>query len=178
MTENQSLGPLFEPGESSRIIDDALNAAAKKVGPLTRRSLLDKDEPPEPPDVGLASLVPHPCVVLILRHRGRGKTALACRLQELKRTSPHLMELGYPQRPPVFSPRGMDSPMTSRTYRPMRSSMSCTSTWLMWLWLSTINGRSPLDCSVRFPFRLPSAQLSTVSDVLTPPRRGYFNGRK
>ena len=52
MTENQSLGPLFEPGELSRIIDDALNAAAKKVGPLTRRRppspCSDRARPPRP----------------------------------------------------------------------------------------------------------------------------------
>lgn len=46
-------------------------------------------EPPEPvppePDLALAALVSHPCIVLILGHRGNGKTALACRLQELKK---------------------------------------------------------------------------------------------
>ena len=38
-----------------------------------------------PPDIGLANLVPHPAIVLIIGHRDAGKTALANRLQELKR---------------------------------------------------------------------------------------------
>ncbi len=38
-----------------------------------------------PPDIGLANLIPHPAAVLIIGHRDAGKTALANRLQDLKR---------------------------------------------------------------------------------------------
>jgi len=40
---------------------------------------------PKPPvDAAVARLIHHPSVVLIVGHRGSGKSALACRLQELK----------------------------------------------------------------------------------------------
>ena len=41
--------------------------------------------PPLPLDQPLATVARHPCVILILGHRGAGKSALACRLQELLR---------------------------------------------------------------------------------------------
>ena len=84
----------LESDEYKKIVD-GFNRSLDSVGenPSHPTSLdaprLSFLEPPEPvapePDLNLASLVSHPCVVLILGHRGNGKTALACRLQELKK---------------------------------------------------------------------------------------------
>ena len=49
-----------------------------------------------PPDLALAGLVHHPAVVLILGHRGMGKTALACRLQEILRDRAPAYAIGLP----------------------------------------------------------------------------------
>ncbi len=51
-----------------------------------------------PVDQSLARLLRHPCVVLILGHRGGGKTALAVRLQELLRDIAPPYAVGLPQK--------------------------------------------------------------------------------
>ena len=90
MSDYQPRESIFDPDVLTRIVDGALNKALsnhglKDVGSSTWWSLLDDGEPAEPPDADLPPLISHPCVVLILGHRGSGKTALACRLQELLR---------------------------------------------------------------------------------------------
>ena len=49
-----------------------------------------------PVDQSLARLLHHPAVVLILGHRGKGKTALAFRLQELNRDVAAPYAVGLP----------------------------------------------------------------------------------
>lgn len=49
-----------------------------------------------PPDLALAHLIHHPAVVLILGHRGMGKTALACRIQEVLRDRAPAYAIGLP----------------------------------------------------------------------------------
>ena len=103
MTDNQSRDSQIGPDELTRIVDDASNKALsnhglKDEGSSTGWSLLDDDEPAEPPDADLAPLLSHPCVVLILGHRGSGKTALACRLQELSPDVAPLYGVGLPPR--------------------------------------------------------------------------------
>ena len=49
-----------------------------------------------PPDLALAHLVQHPAVLLILGHRGMGKTALACRIQEILRDRAPAYGVGLP----------------------------------------------------------------------------------
>jgi len=49
-----------------------------------------------PPDLALARLIHHPAVVLIVGHRDMGKTALAGRLQELKRDEAPPYAVGLP----------------------------------------------------------------------------------
>ena len=51
-----------------------------------------------PPDLALAHLVQHPAVLLILGHRGMGKTALACRIQELLRDRAPAYAIGLPSK--------------------------------------------------------------------------------
>ena len=48
------------------------------------------------PDYDLVRLLRHPCVVVVLGHRGSGKTALICRLQELFRDTAIPYGLGLP----------------------------------------------------------------------------------
>ena len=42
----------------------------------------------QPPDSALVRIIHHPSVILILGHRGSGKSPLACRLQELLSPNP------------------------------------------------------------------------------------------
>ena len=59
---------------------------------------LQKPVAKDPPDSTIGQLVRHPCVILILGHRGSGKTALACRLQELLRDLAPVYAVGLPPR--------------------------------------------------------------------------------
>ena len=52
----------------------------------------------EPSDTPLARLISHPSVILIIGHRGSGKSALACRVQELKRDIAPCYAVGVPER--------------------------------------------------------------------------------
>ena len=38
--------------------------------------------PPPPLDQALLTIIKHPCIALVLGHRGSGKSSLSCRLQE------------------------------------------------------------------------------------------------
>ena len=53
--------------------------------------------PKEPPDSALARILHHPSVILILGHRGSGKSVLACRLQELLRDIAPPYAVGLPR---------------------------------------------------------------------------------
>ena len=57
-----------------------------------------KDEIKIPLDQSVAALVLHPSVVLILGHRGMGKTALACRIQELMNDKAPVYAVGLPHK--------------------------------------------------------------------------------
>ena len=76
----------------SEIIREAFYGPFEEAGLLPRQApaLPLVNESPqsstqEPPDNALACILHHPLVILILGHRGSGKSALACRLQELLR---------------------------------------------------------------------------------------------
>ncbi len=66
----------------------------------------DLDEP-------LARLVRHPAVILILGHRGSGKTVLAVRLQELLRDAAPPYAGGFPRKPLGCYPTGTAFPAIS-----------------------------------------------------------------
>ncbi|MEE9324580.1 MAG: hypothetical protein V3U90_03385, partial [Dehalococcoidia bacterium] len=68
----------------SKPFDEALDALRRSLG-LDTNSLFSETPPRDPPDLPLARLIPHPSVVVVLGHRGKGKTVLCCRIQDLKR---------------------------------------------------------------------------------------------
>ena len=49
-------------------------------------------------DLALSRLVRHPCIIAILGHRGSGKSAVACRIQELLRDTAPPCAVGLPPR--------------------------------------------------------------------------------
>ena len=67
-----------------------------KSMPLPSLAPIQTEEPPEPLDSELRSLVSHPSVTLILGHRGSGKSALANRIQELLRNVAAPYAVGLP----------------------------------------------------------------------------------
>ena len=121
MTEDRSSDSLINLDELRQAFQDALSNFSiedvlKDVEPPPGLSIFGLNSaeppnavPPEPPDLDLASMVQHPCVVLILGHRGGGKTALACRLQELKKDIAAPYGVGLPPNdlPPIFVPPAM-----------------------------------------------------------------------
>ena len=52
--------------------------------------------PPPPLDQDLLTIIKHPCILLVLGHRGSGKSSLACRLQELLRDQVAPYAIGLP----------------------------------------------------------------------------------
>ena len=82
-------------------LDEALSRAAsarrgasEATGPVDPGDLIAED----PPDLAFARFVRHPSVILVLGHRGSGKSALACRLQELTRDIAPAFAVGLPSK--------------------------------------------------------------------------------
>ena len=82
-------------------LDEALSeiispreGTSEVIAPVDTGDLISED----PPDLGFARLVRHPSIVLILGHRGSGKSAVACRLQELTRDIAPQFAVGLPSK--------------------------------------------------------------------------------
>ncbi|MCH9036417.1 MAG: helix-turn-helix domain-containing protein [Chloroflexi bacterium] len=81
---------------------------------------------PKPPvDFALASLIPHPSVILIVGHRGSGKSALAVRIQELKQDIAPPYAIGLPPKAARLLPQwygltdnALDVPPNATIYLP------------------------------------------------------------
>ena len=79
-----------------RIIAEIVDNLDKLYPGWTLRSTDILPPPPPPLDQTLGTIVRHPCVVLVIGHRGSGKSALACRLQELLRDQAAPYAIGLP----------------------------------------------------------------------------------
>ena len=72
----------------------ARRGASEATGPVDAGDLIAE----ETPDLAFARLVRHPSIILVLGHRGSGKSALACRLQELTRDIAPAFAVGLPSK--------------------------------------------------------------------------------
>jgi len=90
--------PIFgqqRENDLSKAIEEIINKWIESRNP-DRRFLSIETPPKDPPDISLARLIPHPSIILALGHRGKGKTCLCCRIQELKRVIAPPYAIGLP----------------------------------------------------------------------------------
>ncbi len=79
----------------SKPFDEALDGFRRSLD-LDTNSLFSETPPRDPPGLPLARLIPHPSVLLVLGHLGKGKSVLCCRIQELKRDIAPPYAVGLP----------------------------------------------------------------------------------